>query len=460
MRCGAMMRRSSLRQRLMWAALAAALAALAAGAVLISLRVWPYVSTRTLRVELEEEVREVEQGLHRRADGRVAVDLDKRTDDTYDAMPADTAYLVTDAAGREVVRSIDGPALQALRVMPADASTMTVASQTRPVRLQVAERAIVRDGQRYVIRVARSDRLVLTLKEYTGKRYLRAAIVTALLILLFFLAVVFAMISRMLRPLRRASEVAARIGPRNLSARLRTDGLPTELLPLIEALNAALARLEQGYRVQQEFLASAAHELKTPLALLQAEIELGGASHPELLLRDTALMARQVHQLLHLAEVSEGHNYAFAPLSLSAAAADAIEYLARLADQHAVHLELRQQDGRDVQVEADGGALFVLFKNLLENALHHAPDGSVVLLELGPRSFSVQDEGRGVAKADRALLFQRFWRGAHKQGSGAGLGLAICREICLAHGWQIHLDASEGRSGARFVVEIPHKETR
>lgn len=453
------MRRNSLRQRLMWAALAAALAAMAACAILISVRVWPHAQARTLRDQLHEELDSIEQGLRGTRD-EVRVVMNSGNDNLYDAMPVDSAYRVTNEFGREVAHSVDGPALQALRVMSADASTMAVTSQTRPVQLQVAERAVVLDGQRYVIRAARSNRLVLTLREYASKRYLRAAIVTALMTLLFFLAVVFALISCMLRPLRRASRVAARIGPRNLSARLHTEGLPTELLPLIEALNAALERLEQGYRVQQEFLASAAHELKTPLALLQAEIELGGASNPELLLRDTALMARQVHQLLHLAEVSEGHNYIFAPLSLSAAAADAVDYLARLADQHAIYLELRQQDGRDVQVDADGGALFVLFKNLLENALHHAPDGSVVRLELGPSGFSVQDEGGGVAEVDRARLFQRFWRGAHRQGSGAGLGLAICREICLAHGWQIRLDTSDGHSGARFVVEIPDKETR
>lgn len=448
------MRRTSLRQRLMLAALVASLSALAVGAALIAIRVWPHAREKTLREELIGELDDLEQSL-RVAHGRVALVLAQSDADLYDAMPVDSAYTVTDVSGRELARSVQGPALQALRHMAADTRELTVRSQTRAVHLQVAQREVIREGRRYVIRAARSDRLVLTLKEYTGKRYLRAVVFTAFLTLLLFLVVAFAMINRMLRPLRRASESAARIGPRNLSARLQTDGLPTELIPLIDAFNAALARLENGYRVQQDFLACAAHELKTPLALLQAEIELGGVSNPELLLRDTWLMARQVHQLLQLAEVSEGHNYALAPLSLHAAAADVAEYLTRLADQRAVYIALRQH-GPDPTLQADAGAVFVLLKNLLENALHHAPPATVVTLSVGAGEISVQDQGDGVRPQDRPHLFQRFWRGADAHAGGAGLGLAICKEICEAHGWCIALDPDA--SGARFVVRIPMPE--
>lgn len=453
------MRPCSLRSSLVLAALIAALSAVAAGAgLLTAVLVWPGTPARLLRSELLEEVRHLDAGLQTRADGGVRVVLDLPAANVYDAMPKDTAFLVLDAQGRELAHSIEGPALQALRGMPPEASTLHLDNGARPLQLQVIQSSIVRDGYRYTVRIARSERLVFTLADYAAKLYLRAGVTTAVLTLAFFMIVVFLMISRLLRPVRRASEAAARIGPRNLSIRLRSDGLPTELAPLIDALNLALTRLEDGFRVQQDFLATAAHELKTPLALLQAEIELGATADPETLLRDTALMARQVNQLLHLAEVSEGHNYRFVDLSLGTAAADAIDYLSRMAEQRQVRLRLDRAGG-DLQVHADSGALFVLLKNLLENAIHHAPPGSTVLLHLGPRSVSVQDEGDGIPDGEVPHLFRRFWRGAGgRQIGGAGLGLAICREICLAHGWTIAFDGVHAGRGARFVVAIPRAE--
>jgi signal transduction histidine kinase len=448
------MRPRSLTGRLMLAAMAGVLAAAVVTVTLTSLLVWPRSPARLLRGELEEEVEHVRDGLRVDATGRVRVVFEDRTTNTYEAMPRDAAYLVRDASGQVVASSDEGPALQALKTLPPQAQTLLVPDRRAGVRLQVTERAITQAGRRYVIRVARSDRLVTTLNDYAGELYLRAGTLTVLLALATFALVVFLTIQRLVRPLRRTSLAASRIGPRNLGTRLRSDHLPSELVPLIEAFNAALARLETGFRVQQEFLASAAHELKTPLALLQAEIELDGVANKTLLLRDTALMARQVHQLLQLAEVSEGHNYQFAPISLPAAVTGAVEYMTRLADQHDVRLEVQRASGIEAGIEADAAAVFVLVKNLLENAIHHAPANSVVLVQLSRHGFSVEDQGPGVAAPDRARLFERFWRGAAREGDGAGLGLAICREICVAHGWTIALDTTTQARGARLVVTL------
>ncbi|HBK46392.1 MAG TPA: two-component sensor histidine kinase [Xanthomonadaceae bacterium] len=439
----------------MLAAMAGVLAAMVVAVAIMSLLIWPRSPANMLRAELDEEILHIQHGLRVDADGRVDLVLKPESASTYDAMPKDTAYRVLDSQGRTVAESIEGPALQALATMKPDDRTVTIPSGDLAVRLQVTEQRIVHRGQTYTVRVARSDRLVTTLNDYAGKLYLRSGTVTVLLALATFGLVVFLTVRRMLRPLRRASEVASRIGPRTLDARLQPDRLPAELVPLIDAFNAALGRLQNGFRVQQEFLASAAHELKTPLALLQAQIELGGATDKALLLRDTALMARQVHQLLQLAEVSEGHNYQFAAISLDEVVADAAEYLARLADQRSVHLDVQRGQGAGTSVEADAAAVFVLAKNLLENALHHAPAGSGIRVRIGATGFSVEDEGPGVAQEDRSRLFERFWRGKPREGDGAGLGLAICREICIAHGWRICLDSAYGPPGARFVVDFP-----
>jgi two-component system sensor histidine kinase QseC len=260
---------------------------------------------------------------------------------------------------------------------------------------------------------------------------------------------------KLLRPLDDASAAAARIGPRNLAARLPVEAVPREVLPLVGALNLALDRLETGYRAQQEFLAAAAHELKTPLALLRGQIEMEGTADRATLLNDIDLMARQVHQLLHLAEVSETQNYSMRRIAAGGVAADVVDFLSRLAGRNAIGLDLRIISSTPTSWMADESALFTLLKNLVENAIQHSPAGTIVIVAIDAAGLSVKDEGAGIAPGDMPHLFKRFWRGPQAQGSGhggAGLGLAICNEIAAAHGW--HLCAMNVSRGAHFRLDI------
>jgi signal transduction histidine kinase len=255
-----------------------------------------------------------------------------------------------------------------------------------------------------------------------------------------------------LKPLRDISTAAAAISPRSLHARLQTDAVPAEISPLVDSFNRVLARLEQGYRVQQEFLAAAAHELKTPLTLIRGQIELGvDEGSQATLLQDVAHMGRQVQQLLHLAEASEARNYQFTAVDAGKVVAEVMDYLQRLASRHAVRLQAVVEPGVTLQ-RADRGALFTLLKNLLENAIQHSPGGGVVLLRADANRFSVRDQGPGVPPADLPKLFTRFWRSAERRDLGAGLGLSICHEIATAHGW--HLQARRGEPGMIFEFGI------
>jgi len=370
----------------------------------------------------------------------------------YDALRRDTAFRVVDATGRVVMRSPAGPAVDALERMPQGGDIVEVRGDGLPVVLRVGQRQVASGGMDYVIQVARSERMEERLAEHARGLYLDSAIVAALGALAVFAIVIYATVRRAVGPLQQASEMAARIGPRTVSARLRDDGMPSEMIPLIEALNQALERLEHGFRVQQDFLATAAHELKTPLTLLRAEIELGKDMNKDDMLRDTQLMARQVNQLLHLAEVSEDRNYRFSRLSMWAIAQEASGYAGRVAEKDGVLL-LVERRGLEAWVDADNGAVFVMLKNLLENAISHTPRGRNVTLEVSPQGFAVADQGTGIAAGDRKRLFDRFWR-ASTTTNGAGLGLAIVNEICLAHQWAISVEDAEG-GGARFMVSIP-----
>jgi signal transduction histidine kinase len=255
-----------------------------------------------------------------------------------------------------------------------------------------------------------------------------------------------------LTPLRIASETASGITPRTLDARLDAAAQPREIRPLVEAFNQTLERLAQGLRTQQEFLASAAHELKTPLALIRAQVELGAPGEQRAsVLGDIDLMGRQVQQLLMLAEVSEPQSFRIALCDPRPTFQEAFDFMTRVADRHGVFLAIRIAD--DVRHwRADRGALFTMLKNLLENAIQHSPSGGIVALDVTAAGFSILDEGSGVPAANLPFIFDRFWRGRDRQHSGAGLGLAICKEIAVAHGWR--LSARHAGSGLKLTAVV------
>ena len=369
----------------------------------------------------------------------------------YTAATRDWKYRVVDGRGVALLSSDAGAPAFAAAGAPFDGARERFDVVADGLPLHVVTQASAHDGHAYYVQVAISDRAAALLSGAVVGPILQNALLIAAVALLLFAMGVHATLGHLLLPLRRASEAASRIAPRKLDTRLSQAMMPRELRPLIGAFNEALDRLQQGYRVQQEFLAAAAHELKTPLALIRGQVELSDAPDRDLLLADIDRMARQVHQLLHLAEVSEAHNFQMVALDLGPVAAEAATFLQRLAQRGNVHLDLRVAEGRPER-RADRGALFVLLKNLIENAIQHSPTGAVVTVDVRANGISVRDEGAGIPPEHLPQLFKRFWRGAARRDTGAGLGLAICHEVALAHGWT--LVARNGAVGAEFLVSF------
>lgn len=371
----------------------------------------------------------------------------------YDGASNDLKYVLLDGAGRVLLAS--DPQAQPLappgeRFDPARPQFRLVADG---VPMRVLTLPLQRNGRTYYVQTARSDRFQdLTIRSI-AKPVLRTTLYGAVASLLVLAVVVYFTLQRTLRPLRLASQAAAAVAPDNLSERLQTAGLPTELTPLVDAFNQALDRLAHGYRVQQDFLAGAAHELKTPLALIRAQIECDD-TRPDraALLRDIDLMARQVNQLLHLAEASEAQNYVIQPTRVAEVASDVTGFLARLADQRQVLLRVEPGSDAGRLIDADESATFVMLKNLVENAIRHSLPGGTVTVAIGDTGLWVQDSGPGIAEEDLPRLFTRFWRGADRRDDGAGLGLAICQQIARTHGWR--LAAHNRAPGARFTVDF------
>ncbi len=371
----------------------------------------------------------------------------------YESLPHETAWRVLDVNGKVALASEAGEAFWSSDGSSPLLERDSFVFKHNGMTLHGATEPFEHQGQQWHVQFATSERLMKLIQHKFALPYMGIGIgiFSAVLIVAFGLCA-YITLRYALKPLRGISDAAAAISPRSLHARLQTEVVPAEISPLVDSFNRTLERLDQGYRVQKEFLGNAAHELKTPLALIRAQIELmeGDASERGPLLSDVEYMTRQVQQLLLLAEASEARNYDFATVQVQEVADEATSYLQRMAEAADVRLTVSAM-ADNVEWKADRGALFTLLKNLLENAIQHAPATTTVEVEVQSDALSVRDWGSGLDAAQLPLLFERFWRAAHRRDHGAGLGLSICQEIALAHGWRLTVERAE--PGLRFRLE-------
>jgi len=369
----------------------------------------------------------------------------------YQVVPTELKYRVLDRQGRVLVASTgaekDGPWLTG--DLSADVGKIAHVNVDGR-QFSIATRRVLRGQSDFYVQTATSARFIEVVVSSKVKPIPATVRVIFFVAVVIFGLVLLFTIRRMLRPLRDASEAAAHITPRHLKTRLSTRGVPSEIKPLINAFNEALERLENGFLVQQQFLAAAAHELQTPLTLIRGQIELQPEIRErDLLFREIDLMSRQVRQLLHLAEVSEAQNFDFGEVNIVDVAQDVVAYLARKADGKQVTLRVDERDA-EPSIWADQSALFILLKNIVENAINASPAHGIVLLTIDGISIEICDEGPGIRKDHLPFLFKRFWRAPGARDDGAGLGLAICKEIAAVHDWR--LTVSSLSIGTRFTV--------
>lgn len=368
----------------------------------------------------------------------------------YDSLSHEAAYRILDVAGNVVLMSKAGEAFWPPAGAGPKLERDDFVFEQSGVTLHGATEPFEYQGRRWYLQFATSERLMKLIQHKFALPYMGIGIgiFSAVLIVAFGLCA-YVTLRYALKPLSGISEAAAAISPRSLHARLQTETMPAEISPLVASFNRVLERLERGYRLQQEFLANAAHELKTPLALIRAQIELpvDDISTRDALLSDVDYMTRQVQQLLLLAEASEANNYRFTLVTVKDLVQEVMAYLQRMADTAGVDLAVFDTAG-EVSWQADRGALFTLLKNLLENAIQHAPAKTTVSVVIQSDAVTVRDCGPGIDAEQLPLMFERFWRGAHRRDHGAGLGLAICQEIALAHGWRLIAERAE--PGLRF----------
>jgi signal transduction histidine kinase len=260
-------------------------------------------------------------------------------------------------------------------------------------------------------------------------------------------------VRRALAPLHQLSALAADINPGNSATRLPQADVPNEIVPLVQAVNSALDRLDEGLRIQREFNANAAHQLRTPLAVLSANIDTMGDKATAAKLRyDVDLMSRIVTQLLLVAKLETLDFRGDERVDLRAAAHEVAEDLGPLAVSTGRTLEIDEPAG-PVLAAGNQFAVTAALGNLIENALSHTPAGGVVHIRVtAGATIDVEDSGPGVPPHLREKIFERFWKGdASKEGVGLGLSI-VCRVMSALQGSVSVADAPLG--GARFTLQF------
>lgn len=310
-------------------------------------------------------------------------------------------------------------------------------------------------GRNFVVQVAQGPKHRDVLIDSVFEELVAEVGWIVLAFLLLLLSVTYATVRHSLAPLAKASAEATTIGPAAAHRRLPEGNIPSEVRPLVRAVNSALDRLEKGMEMQRSFTADAAHELRTPLAILKAHIDtLVDRQAARSLSADVSRMERIVKQLLRLAQV-EGHEVdAMDQADLHAIAVEVATMTAPLAAGENKTVEV-VGDQRPLIVAGNADLIGLAVRNLVENGLQHTPPGTGVEISLDPKvGITVIDHGPGIAKEHRERVFQRFWRGVRNQGSNAGLGLSIVERCVQLCGGNVTIEDS-AHGGAVFTIQLP-----
>lgn len=305
---------------------------------------------------------------------------------------------------------------------------------------------------------------------YRAFRQTEWSIAVILLIAVAAVTVVsFALASQITTPINELARAMREIGSEGLHRRLRWKGRRDEVGRLAESFDDLLARLEEAFARERQFISDASHELKTPLTSINANAQMlarwGDRDEQirkdslQTIIAESASLANMVNGMLTLAKADSGDAIPKEPLSLGALAREAVSATAqRAADKG---LELRLDAGGEAPiVEGDAALLRQMITNLIDNAIKFTERGGVtvrVRAADGEAIADVQDTGPGIDAEELPLIFDRFYRtdkSRTRQVTGTGLGLAIVRSIARVHGGRVEAQRPEG-GGTLMRVRLP-----
>lgn len=410
-----------------------------------------YETNNIHRQAMQEQAVSVGEHLSAQADGSLSLNLPADLQGLYSQAYGRYSYAVIDDRGRVLFSSLRDHAA----LFPADTRSSDVEFlQQRRGDATVSGASIrkIVGGQTVWIEAGEdlANRDVI-IDDIVADFYRNVGWIT-LPILLVLLAADIAIFRRALRPLRQASEIARDIGPTRTGLRLPTEEIPREVRPLVSAVNQALDRLEEGLRIQRDFTADAAHELRTPLSILRTRLDiLQDKQMSQALRQDVDGMAHIISQLLDIAELDAFVVNPLEKADLRSVAAEVAEFVAPLALAQGKDIALLGAT-EPVWVKGNPEMLGRAIRNLAENAINHTGPGTTVEFVVGENgTVSILDEGPGVAENERKLIFQRFWRRDRNKAGSTGLGLSIVQRIAELHSATISVE-NRLTGGAQFSI--------
>lgn len=388
--------------------------------------------------------------------GRIVADLPPQAIELLRSDSRDTIYYVVRGPHGELISGDED--LPVSGVEPSAPADRDAVFRGHPIR--IASYAALVGGTAVTVAVAET----LHKREGAATRLLTSIMLSDVLQLVGTLMLVWLGVRYGVRPLRALGTQISKRSAREL-APFDQAAVPAEVRPLVQALNGLLETVRVAALSQQQFLANAAHQLRTPLTGITTQLDLlaqdpdAGAVRDRLLaLHEGACrLAHTANQLLALARAGPSANLAhdFHPVDLAALAAEIVA-------QHLDRSLLAQIDlGAETEplsVQGSAWLLRELLANLVDNALHYTPTGGCITVRCGPSGdgafLEVEDDGPGIPERDRAHIHERFYRVPGSPGSGCGLGLAIVDEIALVHDARLTIDAAPGAHGTLARVHF------
>ncbi|MGW8379678.1 ATP-binding protein [Streptomyces sp. ODS28] len=318
----------------------------------------------------------------------------------------------------------------------------------------VAVQSATRDGVPVTVYAGTS----LRAQEEATSSVSQAMLIGLPLLLVVVAGVTWLVTRRALRPVEGIrGEMAAITASTDLSRRVPEPAARDEVAALAHTTNETLAALESSVERQRRFVADASHELRSPIASLRTQLEVG-AAHPELLdlegaVTDTVRLQGLAADLLLLARLDAGERPSDSRVAPAALVRE--ELAQRVGDR----LPVRTQELADGEVLGSQSQLARVLGNLVDNAQRHASSQVRVAVRRdgGALELAVEDDGEGVPEAERERIFERFVRlddARSRDEGGAGLGLAIARDVARRHGGTLTV-ADSDLGGARFLLRLP-----
>jgi heavy metal sensor kinase len=301
------------------------------------------------------------------------------------------------------------------------------------------------------------------------REYLALYLYSVPLILAISCGVGWFLAGRALRPFQEITTTAEKITYENLNTQIVTNRKEEEVQRLVLAFNGMVKRLDESFQHMRKFNADVAHELRTPIAILQGETEVALRT-PNLTeeiqsvlmsnLEELDRLTRLVNDMLVLAEADAGrHVLVKKPVNLYALLRDLIDQMRLLATERGIQIDFHGEGG--LQIMADELWLRRAFVNILDNAIKYSKEGGRVEVWLGAENSAakvkIKDNGIGILPADIPLIFDRLYRGdpARSRGTGgSGLGLTFVKWIIEAHRGTVQV-ASQPDMGATFEIAFP-----